>query len=385
MTTPLEEPGAAEGRGKLQKLRVFHRQVRAAAAHYRGSPAVAWARAAWLLGHGFSPKEILFLGLLDPSLPFADLKQYVSKEHFLRFQAQISPRERAVLLEDKATFYTLCAQFSVPTPQVIACVTRTGVRLPDGGFSDGPAALDAALEGLDGAGLIAKPSGGVYGRGLQALTVRDGHLVVEGRPLSAAAFLGGLSPGVEHVVQLRAANHPEITRLTGMETLQTLRMVTVLPPEPAERAQLATASWRVVGAPSLSDNFDFGRGGNMRARVDLDSGTVTRVVRASPSGFGIEDLTHHPRTGLALLGAHLPFWSEVRDLVERKAACFWPIRLVGWDVAITPEGPVFLEGNFWFDPADNVFGSVRGFVERVQCGGRVEHRPPPMEPEGVAP
>jgi len=46
----------------------------------------------------------------------------------------------------------------------------------------------------------------------------------------------------------------------------------------------------------------------------------------------------------------LPFWDEACALAETAARHFLPIRTIGWDVALTPEGPVILEGNFWWNP-----------------------------------
>jgi len=36
--------------------------------------------------------------------------------------------------------------------------------------------------------------------------------------------------------------------------------------------------------------------------------------------------------------------------VEATAVKFWPLRTIGWDVALTPNGPRIVEGNVWWDP-----------------------------------
>jgi len=48
-------------------------------------------------------------------------------------------------------------------------------------------------------------------------------------------------------------------------------------------------------------------------------------------------------------------WEEVLDLARSSARAFAPVRTVGWDVAVTPSGPVLVEGNFWYDPPDEGF------------------------------
>ena len=44
-------------------------------------------------------------------------------------------------------------------------------------------------------------------------------------------------------------------------------------------------------------------------------------------------------------GFRIPYWNEVRELVKNVHAKLPDIRSIGWDVAITPNGPVLIEGN----------------------------------------
>ena len=41
----------------------------------------------------------------------------------------------------------------------------------------------------------------------------------------------------------------------------------------------------------------------------------------------------------------IPYWKEAVALCKEAALVIPQIRYCGWDVAITPEGPVFIEGN----------------------------------------
>ena len=58
----------------------------------------------------------------------------------------------------------------------------------------------------------------------------------------------------------------------------------------------------------------------------------------------------HPKTKIPFEGVRLPFWAEACHLVRQTAVKFIPIRTIGWDVALTPDGPVIVEGNIWWDP-----------------------------------
>ena len=57
----------------------------------------------------------------------------------------------------------------------------------------------------------------------------------------------------------------------------------------------------------------------------------------------------HPRTRARLIGYRVPHWPAARDLVERAARAFAPLRTIGWDVAITDGEPCLIEANVTWD------------------------------------
>ena len=57
-------------------------------------------------------------------------------------------------------------------------------------------------------------------------------------------------------------------------------------------------------------------------------------------------------------------WPEICKLAERIAFDFLPIRTVGWDIAVTPHGLYVLEGNIWYDPA-NQFACMDEVVDAL--------------------
>lgn len=53
----------------------------------------------------------------------------------------------------------------------------------------------------------------------------------------------------------------------------------------------------------------------------------------------------HPDTGCSFIGFRVPCYKEAVDLCRRAARVRPGMRYVGWDVAVTPDGPVLVEGN----------------------------------------
>ena len=83
--------------------------------------------------------------------------------------------------------------------------------------------------------------------------------------------------------------------------------------------------------------------GGLLAHVDCESGTVGRVRRGlGPAAGWVET---HPDTGVRLTGMTLPHWPRLVEQVIRAAGLLSGLPLVGWDVAVGPDGPVFIEAN----------------------------------------
>ena len=86
------------------------------------------------------------------------------------------------------------------------------------------------------------------------------------------------------------------------------------------------------------DNVDCG---GMAARIDLESGKLL-TVGADKAG---NTYTKHPITGTDIIGFTIPYWEEAKKMCLEAAQKVPQMRFVAWDVAITPNGPTFIEGN----------------------------------------
>ena len=80
--------------------------------------------------------------------------------------------------------------------------------------------------------------------------------------------------------------------------------------------------------------------GGSAVLIDMQTGKLT--------GTGIDKkLNEHEcsATGIRYDGYPVPYWEEIKQLCLDAALVNDQIHFIGWDVAITPEGPVLIEGN----------------------------------------
>jgi hypothetical protein len=57
----------------------------------------------------------------------------------------------------------------------------------------------------------------------------------------------------------------------------------------------------------------------------------------------------HPKTGVRITGRRLPDWPQVLDLAQKAHQIFSECVFIGWDIALTPDGPLLVEGNVGWD------------------------------------
>jgi hypothetical protein len=124
-------------------------------------------------------------------------------------------------------------------------------------------------------------------------------------------------------------------------SVNTVRIMTLLA---AGKAHAFAAALK-IGSERCVDDLRSSRG--ICAAIDLDTG----IVVSKGMNVDLDVFTHHPKTGVRVIGVQLPYWSEVVDLVKVAAEQLPGVTLVGWDVAITATGCCLVEGNSgpgWF-------------------------------------
>jgi hypothetical protein len=333
-------------------------ELRTAARQYGSSLVRLAARTALLRWQrGFGPREALFEGLLDPALPRERWALAIPKHRLLHLQKPFNPSQHLVLTEDKVLFDAYCRRLELPVPRTLAVLRRPSGWKTDGRPLSALADWAAFFERELPAEFVAKPADGFWGLGVRAFDREgDGFREAAGRVFSAAelaAELVAAAPGTRPLVlQERLHNHRTIAALSGSAGLQTIRMVTLVHDDGS--AGLYLSLMRIIGGDAVVDNFKSGRG-NLAALVDPASGVLDRATSWRPPTVGPVYFTDHPRTGARIPGFALPCYEEACELVLRAARLFLPLRTIGWDVAVTPTGPVLVEGNACWDPVSWVF------------------------------
>jgi len=236
---------------------------------------------------------------------------YVRQEHIVALLRPLTPGPE---IWDKGEFVRDCVRNGLPTIPVLA-EWRDGrlVVLVD----EWPREV------------YSKPATGYCGIGVRAW--KDARKELE-------RFLATQG---DAVVQPRVFNHPDLAGLSN-GSLCTIRFNGCR--TPAGGVELLLPALRMPVGESAVDNF---HQGNLVAPVDLETGCVGLAVRRDGDGV-VWPVERHPDTGQRIEGTLLPWIDQAVDLCRRAHEVFSDRPLVGWDVAISADGPLLVEGNHIF-------------------------------------
>jgi glutathione synthase/RimK-type ligase-like ATP-grasp enzyme len=174
--------------------------------------------------------------------------------------------------------------------------------------------------------LIGKPLEGSSGQGILKFTEEDWK---DG----AAAFKQLLIDKGIGILEEMVVQHHLMAEMCPT-SVNTCRIATLL----GDKQQGIVYAFLRIGNGKVMDNVDCG---GMAARIDLDSGML-KTVGADKQGNTFEK---HPMTGTPIVGFTIPHWEEAKKMCLDAAQKVPQMRFVAWDVAITEDGPTFIEGN----------------------------------------
>lgn len=309
----------------------------------------------------FSAREIRLYGLADPINGVSRIRQYVSKEMADRFYRKYNPKAAISNTEDKFIFYTLCQQHQLPIPTTYGIFKQGVIKKLDGEIYRSDDGFEHFIQTLPCGEYLIKPNNGMLGLGLYSLEIENqGNLKLQGTQMTVEALYQKLCeiedtlPAAKKgdavdmdfeglLFQQRMMNHPEITKLTGFKMLQTVRICTHV--TDSNQVETLFAFMKLAGQEGLADAFNLGKTGNMLAKIDLATGQFRAIYAMDPQQSYLVEVTQHAATKADLLSFTVPHWQACLSLARALSLSFLPLRAIGWDIAITDQGPVALEGN----------------------------------------
>lgn len=161
-----------------------------------------------------------------------------------------------------------------------------------------------------------------------------------------AAFRDTLIAGRQWLVEQFVTQHPTMAALNP-SSVNTLRIITWYD------GTNVTVLSRVLKCGNGADVDNVSQGG-MYTMLDERGVAIHAAFDQDNDTFEI-----HPSSGTPIVGFQVPLFDQVLEVVDRIARVVPDIPYVGWDIAITPDAPIVIEGNYntgIFQPKPSVSG-----------------------------
>ena len=206
--------------------------------------------------------------------------------------------------------------------------------------------------------IIVKPNVGWSGMGIRKLAISDYPSEQALRDLYDELIASDIGV-VDEVIQ----QHPTVAALNP-SSVNSLRLVTFLNYDGTP--EFIYCVIKMGGQGSFVDNQE---SGGLHCPLDPRTGRIFGIAHTGK----YVPYERHPATGVGFVGYVIPMVPEAIELCLRAALVEPRIRYVGWDVAITDDGPIIIEGNsypgtdFWQLPeyGEAEFGLREWFKARV--------------------
>lgn len=246
---------------------------------------------------------------------------------------------RRVSLGDKSAFTRHCLAAGLPVVGIIGIVFRgEWTFIDEAGLKNDYRSLDRDI--------FVKPLKGRGARGTEWFDwigkdrYRDKKGEIVGRA-DVIRHLGRRSAREPLLVQPRLTNHPAIADL-AQDSLMVFRVFTCL--DELGQPRVTHAMLRILAKlePNWPLNVEYG------ARVDLASGRLDQLCddyHFAPDAWW----DTQPHTGAPVTGRVIGQWPQIAALAEAGHRVLRDRTVIGWDIALTPAGPVIVEGNAYPD------------------------------------
>lgn len=237
---------------------------------------------------------------------------------------------QAHLLADKYCFWSFLERHHIPVVPILA--HTVGGKLYDFTPKDKP------LASMDR--LFIKPANGMCGKSCCVLSSKNGRFFSGDQPAELNDFIGQPQ---DYIFQPVIENHAEIKTLNS-QTLNTMRIVTCRTKD-GNYELLMHGVLRIGRSHGVVDNF---HQGGIGIGID-ENGRLKRYGYSQDKYVNYFKVECHPDTQLPFEGREVPFYQESVELVLEAHKLFPSLLTIGWDVAVTPAGPVLVEGNETWD------------------------------------
>ena len=279
---------------------------------------------------------------------FLDMKEYYT----IIYSKKLNLPEHISFIDNKLVFAIFCEKYNIPTPKML------GYNFKLEFYSHQKIQMVKDVEQLESYfDQLFKTTGEskIFVKSLSGFGGKETHLLERRSMHATLKELGSTFLSQSCIHQACVEQHPAISNIYP-DSVNTIRFETYV--DASNTPHFLGTFIRFGTGGSAIDNVS---SGGFFVAVDTETGELAEMGGQGMI-WGGKNLSAHPDSGFSFAGFIIPYFEEAKALCLNLIKHF-PSRLVGWDIAITPTGPMVIEGN----------GSPGILTGEVGYGGYVNH------------
>ena len=184
--------------------------------------------------------------------------------------------------------------------------------------------------------IFVKPSEGSGGKGIYIFHKNSqGYFVTRDNITFNASFLGKIGEQLDYIIQPGIIQDPKISKIYP-HSVNTFRIITE---NKSGTVRLVSAILRMGHGQKEVDNSTFGE---IFTHININSG---KFGDFAISDDDCEKIAMHPDTQFAFSNQEISRWNDIKQYTMESAGKLPFITYLGWDIALTQDGPVAIEIN----------------------------------------
>ena len=258
------------------------------------------------------------------------MKSFVPQEAYYCFAARATKDSRYnLLIDDKIICHDVLSYYNIPVPERLFVYRNNEFRC--GGILLTDEQVDAKLAETKEPRIFVKNFTGGGASGISILQNKGERYCDDSGIEVSSAYIKETYKDHSVIFEKQIMQHPEMAKFNP-DTVNTIRVLTY-------KNKIIAATIRFGGKGCFVDNISKG---GLAVNVDVETG---RMSEWGMRKYNFEHCTEHPDTHEKFSGQIVPRWDEVKSIVERSMSFMPYFGSVGYDVAISKDGPLIVEIN----------------------------------------
>ena len=275
---------------------------------------------------------------LTPYRAFLHRTDYLNSQnpYYDSYQGRMTCR---VINQDKFYFFLFLSRLGIPTPRVYCFIKNKKILYLDDEFVvdwEKPVRDQLRLLFSNELDAFAKPSDGMLGRGAFKLRIRDSIIEMDGVKQSME-YLIDMVLSADYIIQELIVQDDKLNALCPT-SVNTIRLQTVM-----DKDGNVIPFGPGVRIGRVGNSVDNWAMGGVFVGIDAEAETLKEVGILKPK-YGTK-VFEHPDTHIVFKDYPIPYYKEAENLAVKLHKVMYRSHSIGWDIAITPHGPMIIEGN----------------------------------------